>query len=713
MVPKVTAGASLRSALDYDFDGPKGKSREPKGIWICGSLAGTAREMSKQASSFRALRPDIKKAIFRCSLSADPRDGFLSETKWEAITSDFLKEMGIDPKKTAWVGIRHADHNKAGDPHDHVHLSVCRIQGDGLLWNQEHSAKRAIKACQKIEQMHHLHTHSHDPPVKVKPTVAEIEISNRTGKIMTREFIQKQVDIAIKSNSTISFEQLKNELAVHGIEIEAYAPGGIFKGVSYTHDGFKWPGSKVGRGYSAGLIERGVSYNVTQAPAATSSPRREPPKVLKRLAEMHQSANKLRPLVAYQPEENQPPKPIFDLETNIISRAGGGPLSQAMLYLGAALINSAQLVILAVYDFLKRLLARFGIGMAPTPVLQKYERLDQPRLAYQPIFTPADAPKPDQSATETEHDLAAIVSQLTEAVQKNDASLLPDLLPDDAEKIADAMAEAEASTGKAEITQVPDELDSMFDTVAFAAPAPATQPEPDLARRLLEAGKSFRVANFDLGVARLKPISPEERIGVEKLVEVIKNLKATQKKLAEDLHWKQKQNPIVSKFWIFPEKVAVEKCERAISMAEQKRDRAMLVLREVVSKAPEPKVPESLIADNAEKLLIFRELQKLVLSKSVDFADSLSGNARAETLAKIQKIKDGFLLFEHSRNLVYLATAMKSIANLNVQIDNVGDVYVDGGGGGAPPAAAPPPVDEEDDSEEERPAPNPDEIPRG
>ena len=79
MLAKVTSGSGLRGSLAYDLS--LAKNGEPRGQWVAGSLIGSAREMARQASAFRALRPDCRKAILRVSLSADPQDGFLSEKK--------------------------------------------------------------------------------------------------------------------------------------------------------------------------------------------------------------------------------------------------------------------------------------------------------------------------------------------------------------------------------------------------------------------------------------------------------------------------------------------------------------------------------------------------------------------------------------------------------------------------------------------------------
>jgi hypothetical protein len=58
--------------------------------------------------------------VWHCSLSLNPDEGELSDEKWAAIASDFMKEMGFDdpgsPRAPArWVAIRHGKTTAGGD----------------------------------------------------------------------------------------------------------------------------------------------------------------------------------------------------------------------------------------------------------------------------------------------------------------------------------------------------------------------------------------------------------------------------------------------------------------------------------------------------------------------------------------------------------------------------------------------------------------------
>jgi hypothetical protein len=272
VVPKITTGASIRACFEYDL---KSKNADdPPGEWVSGTVIGTARAMAKAAAVYRQLRPDCKKAIWSCSLSLPPSDGRREAAEWGQIAESFLRKMGVDIKTHAWAAHRHQHDN------DHIHIRLCRISSSGMLWNQEHSAKRAIAACAELEVEFDLATHDRTPANKKRPTMAEEQIFNRKGIPMSRTTIQKEVDLIIAAHPQgIYFAELQALLAARQIDVQPYAPGGVLKGVSYLHDSVKWPGSKIGSDYSAGLTSRGVRYSseVPQADTAPAEPKRTIP----------------------------------------------------------------------------------------------------------------------------------------------------------------------------------------------------------------------------------------------------------------------------------------------------------------------------------------------------------------------------------------------------------------------------------------------------
>nr|WP_249300227.1 MULTISPECIES: relaxase/mobilization nuclease domain-containing protein [unclassified Rhodococcus (in: high G+C Gram-positive bacteria)] len=96
--------------------------------------------------------------VWHCSLSLNPDEGELSDEKWAAIASDFMKEMGFDdpdsPRAPArWVAIRHGK-TKAGG--DHIHIAASAVREDGTKVNTFNDFKRSQQACNVLEHRHQL-----------------------------------------------------------------------------------------------------------------------------------------------------------------------------------------------------------------------------------------------------------------------------------------------------------------------------------------------------------------------------------------------------------------------------------------------------------------------------------------------------------------------------------------------------------------------------
>jgi hypothetical protein len=440
MVPKVTTSESSRACFEYDLR--KKHANDQPGLWVAGTVFGTAREMAKQMAFFRKLRPDCKRPIISFSLSLPPNDGRPRPEKWERMVERFLEKMGVDTKTHGWAAHEHIHENP------HVHIRLCRVGGDGMLWNQEHSAKRAIKVCAELEEEFNLEKHDRAPSTKKRPTMAEIQMSKHKGKQMpSRQFMQTKIDIAIKNHPNgLDFKDFKRLLAVDQIDVQAYAPGGVLKGVSYLYDGLKWPGSKLGSAYSAGLPERGVAYATE-----TSVEPKDQPEVLKTVSKMPAM---LKPLILPAQYAAKEIKPHASHQTEVmvdttrfnsqVVSLNIGLASTAMLLIAGALVSVSLNLVNMVLALIKRLMAFFGFGMKASP-LQQCEHPDPkaPALCYEPTQLALPGPKSAQT------ELAQKLYEVSEALEANDPNLLPVIDdPEAAKARADVVAAMEEPGGK-------------------------------------------------------------------------------------------------------------------------------------------------------------------------------------------------------------------------------------------------------------------------
>jgi hypothetical protein len=259
MVPKITTGNGIRGLAEYLLEGKKGL-RSPRGQCIAGTLFGNARSIAAQVVPLRRLRPEAKNPIWHCSLNLPSTEGRKSQDWWETVAGEFLTEMGLNPACAGWVAVLHEDKE-----HQHIHLAVCRVLPDGRLWDRAHDVRRAIAACQVLEQRHELQVHDRSRPARRNATGAELQLKSK-GKIMSREHIQNSVDKILADHPKgLTLTQLQAELARQRIEMRAsVTQKGRLQGFSYKFDDVAWPGSKLGTSYSLGLQTRGLRVEAAE-----------------------------------------------------------------------------------------------------------------------------------------------------------------------------------------------------------------------------------------------------------------------------------------------------------------------------------------------------------------------------------------------------------------------------------------------------------------
>jgi hypothetical protein len=482
MVPKVTTS---ESSACFEYDLRKKHADDQPGLWVGGTVFGSAREMAKQIAFFRKLRPDCKRPIISFSLSLPPNDGRPRPQKWERMVKRFLEKMGIDIKTHGWAAHEHIHENS------HVHIRVCRISSIGKLWNQENSAKRAIKVCAELEEEFQLEKHDRTPASKKRPTMAEIQISKRKGIPMPRVFIQKKVDLAIKNYPRLHFQELQKLLITDLIDMQPYAPNGVLIGVSYLYDGIKWPGSKIGRAYSAGLTERGVIFTTD----ASAEPKVQEEQTSKSLPKPTSSKmpTALKPILfpeqygvkqiklhsAHQTEVMD--TPTFDLKP--IATLPTGSLSKGMAMAGFACINLTLAAFRAVLNLIAAILRKFGFNIKVAEAQPNSSASHQLPLYYSTTQQALPAP----TAEHAEHQAATEIFRVVSAVENNSPTDLPVVKGTELEReqAFSALTNNDQFTGKAAVADAdlpPNDFGYTGEDFSSTptTQAPATDPLDDL-----------------------------------------------------------------------------------------------------------------------------------------------------------------------------------------------------------------------------------------
>ncbi|MFO5463220.1 relaxase/mobilization nuclease domain-containing protein, partial [Salmonella enterica] len=259
MKAKVSRGGGFRGALNYVFDVGKEATHTKNAERVGGNMAGNdPRELSREFSAVRQLRPDIGKPVWHCSLSLPPGER-LSAEKWEAVTTDFMQRMGFDQTNTPWVAVRHQDTDK-----DHIHIVASRVGLDGKVWLGQWEARSAIEATQELEHTHGLTLTPGLGDARAerrKLTDKEINMAVRTGDEPPRQRLQRLLDEAVKDKPTAP--ELADRLHAAGVGVRAnLASTGRMNGFSFEVAGVPFKGSDLGKGYTwAGLQKSGVTYD--------------------------------------------------------------------------------------------------------------------------------------------------------------------------------------------------------------------------------------------------------------------------------------------------------------------------------------------------------------------------------------------------------------------------------------------------------------------
>ena len=254
MKAKISRGGGFRGALNYVH----GKGEAEK---VGGNMSGqTPQELTREFGITKKLRPDCKNPVWHCSLAL-PEGDRLSAQKWDELSADFMREMGMDPANFLYSVARHSDTD-----HDHIHIVASRIGLDGTLWHGQKDVFKAIEATQKLEQRHHLTlTPGLDLDVKKERKSlkhGELNMAIRTETKPPRMVCQEAIDAVLQPEGVMSAPEFIKRLEALGVRaVPSVASTGTMNGFSFEAEGVSFTGSKLGEGYKwAKLQLKGVEY---------------------------------------------------------------------------------------------------------------------------------------------------------------------------------------------------------------------------------------------------------------------------------------------------------------------------------------------------------------------------------------------------------------------------------------------------------------------
>lgn len=273
MKAKIKRGSGFRGTLNYVLDEGKKRAGDKKALIVAGNMsASNAKDLSREFSFSRSLRPDTKRPVWHCSLGL-PEGDSLDIGTWDRISNRFLEEMGVDTGNHQFVVVKHHDTDK-----EHVHIVMSRIGLDSQLWHGRKDVMQAIEATQTLEKEFGLtltagyfELDENGEQVKRKvskrdPKPQETQMSARTGEAPKRLVLQQIIDEATSTKTDVfSFIE---QLECAGVTVRPnVAKTGRLNGFSFEYQGIPFKGSDLGDDYKwseRSKLKQNVTYEQTR-----------------------------------------------------------------------------------------------------------------------------------------------------------------------------------------------------------------------------------------------------------------------------------------------------------------------------------------------------------------------------------------------------------------------------------------------------------------
>jgi hypothetical protein len=301
---------------------------------IGGNMSGqNPRELSREFSLVKELRPDIEKPVHHVSISAGEND-HLSVEQWQEIADTYIEKMGF--QNSPHVVIQHR-----GTGRDHIHILTSRIDFDGKVISEWQSKARAEKVMREVEKRYDLERLPMSREVmRAAPTRGEQEVFERTGRMSAKVSLQGHVERALREQPTAT--EFIEKLQRVGVEtIPNLQSTGRVSGISFREGDELMKGSDLGRGFSWGALQkRGLSYEqerdrpVMEAAKERASMGRDHDRILTPPApipELERTfadtlSDAARSVVQYEINRLNPLNPFYEIQSQVrmIEQAGRG-----------------------------------------------------------------------------------------------------------------------------------------------------------------------------------------------------------------------------------------------------------------------------------------------------------------------------------------------------------------------------------------------------
>lgn len=202
----------------------------------------TSKEIMDSFKIQQENNSNCDKKFITAYISPDPKDGQkLTDKEFKEISHDFMKGIGINPEKQAYLAIVHTEKN-----HKHVHLLINRIDENNKAIKDNFIVLKAQNTAHKIAKERGL------------TSARDIMHKNQESKIMQSKEIKKQIFEAhsqvmkIKPQTFSKYMQYMKALG-HEIKPTINKKGDL--------QGFRVDDKKSGKEFKMSEIKREMSAN--------------------------------------------------------------------------------------------------------------------------------------------------------------------------------------------------------------------------------------------------------------------------------------------------------------------------------------------------------------------------------------------------------------------------------------------------------------------
>lgn len=631
------------------------------------TFAGTTpQEIAAEFGALRKLKPNLGKAVAHLILSPGPDDRVLSKDEWQRALDMALAEHGAcDAPYAAYL---HDDTD-----HQHLHIFFSRITPAGQVISDSQSYQKNRSATKKITQELHLtplpNTQNPAAPADRNALENAKRRAERRGTPSSSKIDAKAVRAALaEARDREHFLQLLAELnietefdrrgvawQIYGWRLRRIGAEEWLKASTLSKD-LSWP--KIAHCF----VETDSAKQVTADPAKVEGPTAAPtpaqpardkyaraPGALRQILREGSSANHQMVSLGARPIRQFSDRlPGIDMK-KAVERIGDlniGVAAQAMLILGAAAANLGIIALKCLVNFLRHLLALFGIGLRP--ISQSTSGAEQNVLGYEPYI------EAEMCSVEDPIEKAAqLILQTADAIKS--LSTAAELLPAGEGRAELLEALREETLQKENVAAEANPLDDIFASVesnatqateaaqSIAATSAPAVPQKPLWAAFIESVEALKLASATVDWARLKDL-PIYFDGRSKAWRQRDDAEGVLQKLEADfLTWKSAHrvaaavgaDPHTYGKKIVEQKKLVVHVAKLVAEAE-KKDRDATALWK---NTPAPVVPAALLVKEKAEIAALRESRILLMAKAQQNLKIICGNPMLKQQADALTLK--------------------------------------------------------------------------